>query len=1054
MPGRRRRSQQGDNEPALSTLASSQVATPIATINVADMLSAGNRAMASLVGLIQRQATTQSGAAHPGAAAPIGGERIRERELAPTRPADDRECSAQPAPDPLYGTGNSAISKLLAGSRALREGDVPALPTGGYAGGVVARFSAAGNGAVGRLLDGAGTQRHERVPEDFRASVAASGQGESLPEEFRAEAEASFGASFAEVRVHNDAAAANAARQASARAFTVGRDVYFAHGQYERDSDDGGQLLAHELTHVVQQSAASAQPNGSGWARFSEPGDPAEQAAEAAAQQFASGARSGSPGAAPRVPAGSGVVVARDRDPRAPNGASPDAPGGDIRTMSITPQFAINLPDDLLPAQLRTLDSHIATLTPGSAEYAAARENQEILQKEQVRRLIQGPGMSTPADTVQARHDRFQQAVLLSAQHRLTQNQENLDQWRALIETQFTVVGLQNQVLAQSAADLRATAQQTGGMPAYNAWAADPNPYRRNVEEHQARGEWRFCTGCHEIVRADALSQHEPHVGPAWTSPANRLSTIAGLPPGPPDRLAAISGADAVRVQAAVNMIRPVVAPLGDQGYRIIPDDVFSLGSGMSAEDLRTTILAKIAQRHSDYAELSARIADGQVNYLQLGPVLQDLLAAADAEVRRAVADDQAAEQVWSTVKIGATLILTLLSLVFPPAGVALAAVQLATGYQSFQQGYSYQLGTGANDVFSREQQNAAGAMMAGGLVDITQALVVLGSAWAALRGAGGPRPPAPKSTVVEPDVVYSPVEVDPNTGVVSQMAFHRPTGQYLKVSLNPATGTGEIVNLSTGQQAAVVANGAVSPAPAGLLSPGTPPGAPRPGPSVTLSTGAIQPTGPAAVDPFSGKTLGFRSASAQQPELIPSAAPVARSGSDAELSLAAERRVVDEIVDTIEERSVQRAIDDTAFMAALDRGRAGITDAGTRFHNIAKEETRLFVKEGKVPAGYSVLAEHEIGSGSGSSRIDLLVTTPSARPFETDWKTSILSGLAKSVRESEMPKHVIAIRPLFGELAGQESRSWGPAIVRMLRRAGRLKSLTPGQSKALAPWL
>jgi Domain of unknown function (DUF4157) len=795
---------------------------------------------------------------------PVEGGRTRDREPAPAVLADDRDRSTRSAPDPQYGPGNAAVSRLLAGAWPQRDADGSASRAGGGAGGcasgVVARFAAAGNGAVGRLLDDAGAHQRERVPQEFHASVAASGAGGSLPDGFRAEAEASFGASFVDVRVHDDAAAADAAERASARAFTVGRDVYFASGRYDPDSDEGRRLLAHELTHVVQQGSAPAQPQGSGSGWFSVPGDPAERAAEAAAHQFASGAPV-------LVPAGSGVMVARQPDTGSPAGGSASGPAGDIRTMSISPQFATNLPDNQLPEQLRIIDSHIATLVPGSAEYAAARQNQDILQKEQVRRLVQGSGMSIAGDTVAARHARFQQAVLLAAQHRLTQNQENLDEWRALIETQFSAVGLQTQVLAQSAADLQGAAQRSGGMSAFNAWSADPNPFRRNVEEHQARGEWRACTGCHEIVRADELSRHEPHVGPAWTSPADRLSKIAGLPPGPPDPFAAVDGSAAARVQAAVNAIRPVVAPLGDQGYRIIPDDVFSLRSNLTAEELRTTIFAKLAQRRADYAELAARIADGQVSYLQLGPVLLDLLPGADAEVRQAVADDQAAEHIWSIVKIGATLLLTLLSVLFPPAGLVLAAVQLAAGYQSFQQGYSYQLGTGANDVFSREQQDAAGALMAGGIVDVTQALMMLGSAWAAVRG--GSRPPVSEGQVVEPDVVYTPPEFDPRTGTVSQMAFHRPSGQYLRATYNPATGTGEIVNMSTGQQLAVVANGKVSPPAAGLLPPaGEVPGGP-PAPSVQISTGALQPTGPAVVDPFSGETLGFQSASAQTPRSL-----------------------------------------------------------------------------------------------------------------------------------------------------------------------------------------
>jgi len=63
-----------------------------------------------------------------------------------------------------------------------------------------------------------------------------------------------FGRDFSEVRVHTDATAARSARDISAHAYTVGRDIMFADGQFAPDTSRGRRLLAHELTHVAQQS--------------------------------------------------------------------------------------------------------------------------------------------------------------------------------------------------------------------------------------------------------------------------------------------------------------------------------------------------------------------------------------------------------------------------------------------------------------------------------------------------------------------------------------------------------------------------------------------------------------------------------------------------------------------------------------------------------------------------------------------------------------------------------------------------------------------------------
>lgn len=65
-----------------------------------------------------------------------------------------------------------------------------------------------------------------------------------------------FGHDFSQVRVHTDETAAQSAREVNARAYTVGNHVVFGAGQFAPGSHDGRRLIAHELTHVLQQSAA------------------------------------------------------------------------------------------------------------------------------------------------------------------------------------------------------------------------------------------------------------------------------------------------------------------------------------------------------------------------------------------------------------------------------------------------------------------------------------------------------------------------------------------------------------------------------------------------------------------------------------------------------------------------------------------------------------------------------------------------------------------------------------------------------------------------------
>jgi|GEM_PF-1361951 len=86
---------------------------------------------------------------------------------------------------------------------------------------------------------------------------AGKGSGMSLPVQHRKQLEASFGADFSAVRLHTDPAAVQMSRALGAQAFTQGSDIYFNSGKYDTGSAAGRHLLAHELTHVVQQSKGS-----------------------------------------------------------------------------------------------------------------------------------------------------------------------------------------------------------------------------------------------------------------------------------------------------------------------------------------------------------------------------------------------------------------------------------------------------------------------------------------------------------------------------------------------------------------------------------------------------------------------------------------------------------------------------------------------------------------------------------------------------------------------------------------------------------------------------
>ena len=91
------------------------------------------------------------------------------------------------------------------------------------------------------------------------SGVAGLSSGHALPLSLQSTFGPRLGHDLAGVRVHHDAAADRAARSVGARAFTLGRDLVFAHGEYAPDTGAGQRLLAHELVHWVQQGGSATR---------------------------------------------------------------------------------------------------------------------------------------------------------------------------------------------------------------------------------------------------------------------------------------------------------------------------------------------------------------------------------------------------------------------------------------------------------------------------------------------------------------------------------------------------------------------------------------------------------------------------------------------------------------------------------------------------------------------------------------------------------------------------------------------------------------------------
>ena len=190
-----------------------------------------------------------------------------ENELAPSRRAHGHDARRE------AGT-QAEVGWALAAGR--HESLHPA--------GILHLQRTAGNASVAGLLGD--SEREERSPV---LDVIGSGGGQPLEDGVRSGMETRFGHDFGDVRVHTDTRASESARAVQAHAYTVGSDIVFQSDRYSPNSSEGQHMLAHELTHVVQQRSGPVDgtPAGGG-VRISDPSDRFEREAEATADRVMS----------------------------------------------------------------------------------------------------------------------------------------------------------------------------------------------------------------------------------------------------------------------------------------------------------------------------------------------------------------------------------------------------------------------------------------------------------------------------------------------------------------------------------------------------------------------------------------------------------------------------------------------------------------------------------------------------------------------------------------------------------------------------------------------
>lgn len=145
-----------------------------------------------------------------------------------------------------------------------------------------------GNRAVQRSIQRKPIKEGELDSDLSNTINQARGGGQPLPDRLRGSMESAFQSDFGGVRVHSDQQSDTLNRSVQAKAFTLGNDIYFKKGNYQPGSSSGQELLAHELTHVVQQGGARTRGVQTKLT-LGPAGDRYEQEADRVAKQVVSG---------------------------------------------------------------------------------------------------------------------------------------------------------------------------------------------------------------------------------------------------------------------------------------------------------------------------------------------------------------------------------------------------------------------------------------------------------------------------------------------------------------------------------------------------------------------------------------------------------------------------------------------------------------------------------------------------------------------------------------------------------------------------------------------
>jgi hypothetical protein len=550
------------------------------------------------------------------------------------------------------------------------------------------------------------------------------GSGQQLPESDQVFFASRYRADLSDVRIHDNPEAAASAAQLNARAFALGSRIAFGGGEYRPHTGAGRRLLAHELAHVVQEH-----------------GGVRREEKTQSIEPIASVMPDASNGTEESIEY-QGITLRPNKE--------------DIRAALATVllkygKYGVTA---FIMGLESTLPHKFCNPMLGSCHDVPARGPATTPQAQAII-LTLLPMLRDEVKAIEKDHDAFKAIVRSATQLRLQANLRSLELWRSFIDSQITPLTLQGQVASTVVQRYSMKAfHHPDQARAYQALAEMTTSRNAAYQRTQAavidnliRGG---CQYCHTL-------KYETDVAASQFDPRNRnFSIMEQLVAGSegarpwfvPDQDA--GGAPMPRKDPGVannpilseavdqaNRIQPYLKQLGSQGYKILPlDDIGALG--LSPEALHDYVLRHIDQRMEHFRQAIEKAGASDFDYLIPHVVVQELVLLQDAAVQAMTQADIRERAEEARNKADGVLVLSGVSLlltIFPPTtglGLALGAASAMINYSQssgiYQQGVLLEHMTGARNVLTPQQDEAAQQMKTMGRIGMVLSALDIGA--------------------------------------------------------------------------------------------------------------------------------------------------------------------------------------------------------------------------------------------------------------------------------------------------------------------------------------